>query len=256
MSGLSLRQAERWHNKLLEDPDRVRFLLEERGVVQDTLVEIWLGWDGQRYTIPVLDEDNKLVNVRRYKPGATNTKVLSVASHGSPIRLYMPFALKDDEDVVLAEGELDAIKTGQELAAAGLPIGVVSGTGGAGSIPPTERLEPLRERRVFIAYDCDDTGRRGAHKLAAALTGIARAVHVVDLGLGDEGEDLTDWFVRFGKTANELVELLESTPAWSVELQRPRRAAEETNQPRSWKGAVGRRAQRNRPVAGVLALSV
>ncbi len=88
----------------------------------------------------------------------------------------------------------------------------LTGTGGASTVPAD--LEPLRDRSVYLVYDCDDAGREGARKMGAALEEVAKEVFVVDLGLGP-GEDVTDWFVTHGRSEDELVELLEAADPYS-----------------------------------------
>jgi Toprim-like len=177
----------RWHGAVWS---HVQFLYD-RGLNQDILRQFKIGWNGERYTIPVYDQ-GKLVNVRLYKPNAPpNEKMWNWRGHGSPVRLYpgAPAA----NDAVLCEGEWDALLLRQH----GLPA--VTATHGAGTWAP-ELSAQLAGKRVYVAYDCDDAGRAGATTVAESLVQRAREVHVVDLGL-DEGEDVTDWFVitRAGK---------------------------------------------------------
>jgi len=204
-----------WHKRLMASPRLLAVMTEQRGLSPESLARGKIGHDGIRYTIPVRDEAGQLVNMRRYSATATaSNKVLHRPGFGSPVRLFATAERGDADEALVTEGELDAIKTSSELEAAGLRAWVVSGTGGAGNPPVADELERLRGMRVFIAYDCDGTGRSGAAKLAGKLAGIAASVHVVDLGLGDGGEDLTDWFVTRGLSAEKLWELIHEAPEW------------------------------------------
>ncbi len=201
------------HRALLANGERLAWLKEHRGLTKQTIKRARLGLDNQRYTIPIYD-NRRLVNVRRYKPEAKaeESKMLHTTGHGKPVRWYWPFGLDAAaETQLICEGELDAVLAAQEFRKAGLGVCVASGTGGASS--PPDDLRPMRGRDVVIVYDCDEAGRSGARKLADRLLGVAASVKVVDLGL-DAGQDVTDWFVTHGKTAQELVARWESEGEW------------------------------------------
>lgn len=203
------------HKALMADKERLAWLKEHRGLTKTTIKRARLGWNGERFTIPVYDADGALVNVRRYKPNAAANKMVNTTGHGSPARWYWPLGLDATADTILAvfEGELDAALGAQELRKAGLSVCVASGTGGASACPPD--LDPMRGRDVVIAYDCDEPGRIGARKLAGQLLGVAASVKVVDLGLNG-GEDVTDWFVTHSKTAKQLLALCKSTEPYGA----------------------------------------
>ncbi|GAH25727.1 unnamed protein product, partial [marine sediment metagenome] len=112
--------------------------------------------------------------------------------------------LKGDE-LWLCEGELDTLCAISN----GLPA--VSVTGGAGSWK--DDFTPLfKGKTVYIVYDCDEAGRKGSEKIASTLHGVA-CVKVIDLGL-ENGEDLTNWFVDYGRNKEELREEAKRTPVF------------------------------------------
>lgn len=186
------------------------FLTDERGLTPETIEMHKLGFlpsdGGGRITFPVRVQ-GKLYNVRRYKPHAKTAKMISWDGQGSPPLLYPWAVLRDTESrlpVLFCEGELDALLANQE--SDGLFV-AVTGTGGAQS-PPRD-LTLLKNRQVFIAYDCDKAGRDGAEKLRARLIEAGAAAYVVDLtrlGLApDSKEDVSDYFLKHGGTAETLV---------------------------------------------------
>jgi P4 family phage/plasmid primase-like protien len=214
-------ELKRWQQALHKEPTCLRFLHDERGLDDETIDGARLGWSKNRYTIPVFDVDKQLVNVRHYGPGAP-AKMTSVRGHGSP-RLYVPYHSPSDSSMVLiTEGELDCLKAGQELD----DVWCVSGTGGAGAPPSITELEPLRGRDVVIAYDCDKAGRAGSRKLAGWLETVAATVAILDLGLG-EGEDVTDWFIKHKRSADELREVIHAAPRLETAPPSDRRDVEE-----------------------------
>lgn len=218
-------QVAQWHARLLDDDERRQWFRDERGLSKATLAAARIGWNRSRYTVPVLDGDRSIVNVRRYAPDAeSGQKMLHTPGCGKPTRWYrLPDLIGADPKalVLVCEGELDALLAQQKFDAAGVPVVAVSGTGGAGN-PPAD-VEPFRGRAVAVLYDCDEAGRKGASKLAARLLGVAKSVRVVDLGMG-ESEDVTDWFAD-ERSAADLLALIES--ADNYEPGGPRRSTDE-----------------------------
>jgi hypothetical protein len=88
--------------------------------------------------------------------------------------------------VFIVEGEKDVLR----LAEHGLIA--TCNHGGAGSWDQ-RHAKWLQDRQVIILPDNDEAGRNHANKVAASLTGIARAVKLIELaGLPDKG-DVSDW---------------------------------------------------------------
>ena len=73
---------------------------------------------------------------------------------------------------------------------------------------------------MFIVYDNDDAGRKGGIKLATQLLQVCHnvvnctAFHTVCV---EKGEDLTDFFNKYGKTRQDLISFMNSTPAFTKE---------------------------------------
>lgn len=203
-------RAQWCHEQLVASDDRLHWLERHRGITLATVKECGMGWEprSKRYTFPIHAVDGHVVNVRSYRPGADASKVLHATGHGSPVRLYAPTGLNNCDRVLFVEGESDAVLAAQELEAIDGDVLVVTGTGGASTPPSAAELEPLRGCQVFICYDCDQPGLDGARKLQAALHTVAADVYVVDLDL-DRGEDITDWFMTHGNSADELIDLLD-----------------------------------------------
>lgn len=196
-----------WHDQMLNAyPERVEYLTEQRGLTREYIERFKVGWDGQRYTIPVRIR-GKWINVRRYLPNSkpAQQKILNLSGHGTAVLAFCEVLQANTLPVLLCEGEWDAILANQE--SAGQYV-AVTGTGGA-SNPPHD-LEALANREVFIAHDCDDAGVEGAAKTADRLREVGAVVHVVDLtklGLpyaAKHGADISDYFCKFGGTADKL----------------------------------------------------
>lgn len=211
------KQIRYWTKTLLSKPNALRFITDERGINRASIREFELGWDGQRYTIPIRDEDGELRNIRRYKPKARSHayKMISWGEGHGTGRLMGFDLLGDDsiQDVVLAAGELDYIIGRQH----GLPT--VTHTSGE-SVFKAEWAKWFKGKRVFVAYDDDKAGDRGATKVAQVLKGVAESVYRTKLNTGIDGGDITDYFVKLGgDTDSFLVLMKESETLWEGETE-------------------------------------
>ncbi len=192
----------RGYVKALTD-ETIQFLRETRGLSKEVIDKYRLGYheEKKRYSIPVM-QGGECVNIRLYLPNK-KPKFLPI-SPGRSIQLYPEDQLQNEE-VWLCEGEFDAL--------CGISHGLkcITVTGGAGSWK--DKFTGFFEgKKVNIVYDCDEGGKKGAEKIAGILSRVAE-IKVVDLGLGN-GEDLTDWFVIYGKNKEELLELIRKTPVY------------------------------------------
>lgn len=183
------KQVQAWHDRMMGSERHHKFMNETRGLSDDTLSEFLIGFDGGKYTIPIYDEDDNLVNVRRYNPKATDhrNKMVNIIGHGKG-RIYGLDVLENNDEVVLTEGELDRLVARQM----GLPA--VTHTSGA-SVFNREWAKHFVGKVVYIAYDDDESGDSGAAKVADVLKDVAHAVYRLRLKTGIRGGDITDFFV-------------------------------------------------------------
>jgi hypothetical protein len=190
--------------RLFSSSANLKLMREKRGLTRETLEKFGIGFFEGRFLIPVRDAKGRLVNVRKYKPNATDPKdkMMSWSRGTGSRRLFLPDVLEHHDEVVLVEGEMDAI-IGQQY---GLPT--LSHTAGATAWDSRWNLE-FEDKVVFICYDCDDTGRRGARKVEGQLQRYAKKVHVIALPLKEKGADLTNYFVDQGHTLQDFQALME-----------------------------------------------
>lgn len=133
---------------------------------------------------------------------------------GVPHSLYIAGELS--EDVAITEGEKDADNLHK------LGWTAVSGEDGAGPGKwRSEYTEQLRDFPVVIFQDNDDVGKAYAQEVAAALSSVAKSVHLLDLSkiwpeIPEHG-DVSDLIARFGEeqSSDMIAELIRKTPAWA-----------------------------------------
>lgn len=194
-----------WHDALLENPRALKAFISRRGIDMESIEEHEIGWDSScgRYTLPVYDREGQLVNVRKYKMGASSTeqKFWNAQGYGDarPFRIDEEFIAADA--VIVVEGEPDYILLKQM----GFPC--ITFTGGSGTWKH-EWNELFTDKAVYLAHDQDEAGEKGALKVANALRDFAVAVYRVKLPT--PGSDVTDFFMEEGHDADDFEKLMAS----------------------------------------------
>lgn len=195
--------AENYHKQLLENHKLLDFLINERGLTIETIKAAKLGCDDERICIPIADEDGYLVNIRKYKPHATEYKVISYDSGYGQARLYPIDNLLKHEDILLTEGEMDCLLANQ------LGYHAVTGTTGAGKLKQ-DLPSWFKDKNVYICYDIDEAGKKGAEAVSQQLCAYAKKVYIIKLPITtpDNG-DFTDFFITHKKSKAEFDALIQ-----------------------------------------------
>jgi len=192
-------EALAYHQRL---PKRLWNYLNERGIPDALIHKHLLGWNDQRITIPIPNRERKFAFFKLAKDPEDKFGPKMFSTRGAHAELYgWEQVLAKPEQIILCEGEFDRlVLEGQGFAA-------VTSTGGATTFRP-EWADALREiPNVFICFDNDAAGRTGAQQ-AARLIPHARLVKLPE-EVG-EGGDVTDYFVRLGKSREDFTRLLEA----------------------------------------------
>jgi DNA primase len=187
-------------------PQRIRnYLRQERGIPDTVIDRFMLGWNGFRITIPIYDRTCGVVSFKLAKDPRDRTQSSKmVASPGGHAELYgWERVLAKPAAIMICEGELDRLVLESRGFAA------VTSTGGAGTFR-AEWAEAFCEiTYVYICFDNDEAGRKGARRIAQLIP-HARIVQLPD-DVGDGG-DVTDFFVRLGRSREEFLKLLKTAP--------------------------------------------
>jgi putative DNA primase/helicase len=169
-----------------------------------------------KIAIPIFNGFGKLENIRLYQPGAKQFKIISFAESTGDARLFP--AKPQDGPVLLCEGESDT------LCALSHGFNAITQTSKLKKWPD-EHLKYFKGRDVVIAYDADKAGQSYTRFAAESLTSKAKSIRIIQwpafMGVDasgsvpkDHGQDLTDFFVRHGKTAEDLQVLIDDALPW------------------------------------------
>jgi hypothetical protein len=210
-------ELRRWRATLWQLPKAMRYLMDERGLTIATIREHGLGYGRFHYRpaafmLPIFNGNGELVSLKeRYWPKPWVKRRQSVAPKkeiwkrnllNRPRQLYPIGALrKGSGGLIVCEGELDALLLNQALS----DIPAVTGTAGTSWNPEWDRY--IAGKCVAVVYDAGPVSFNVAKRRAQEfLAAGAREAWAVDLRLAEmrDGEDITDWFMRYGRSAEEL----------------------------------------------------
>ena len=219
-------EVEKCHKVLLKTKGAMSLLTKQRGLSCKIIDKYMLGFDNTgndpRIWIPVTNSSGKYINIRKYRPGVTHRKVIGYKTGYNTVSIF-PAEPSPNDDVYVMEGEMDML-----LARS---IGLDAYTQTAGAMTWSVAFNKyFKDKNVFIAYDNDDEGRKGAEKVAAALAPVAKAIHIVNLPVDNSKEDFTDYIVKYGKTAKDFLELCRSAEAQKVKVQLEVERSNETHE--------------------------
>lgn len=179
--------ATRALKRLLQDTEVLKYVTETRGLSIEAVNHFNLGLevdkDGTRWlTIPHFIKDECMNIKSRTIPPAEKT---FRRIKDCPSVLFNADALEGAEEIFITEGEIDAISLWGE----GIK-NVIGATTGAGSFDPEwiDQLKPIK--KIYLCYDPDEPGQKGAREVARRL-GYGRCFNVVL----PEGQDVNEFFI-------------------------------------------------------------
>ena len=176
-------------HKINNMPVEILEWLRDRGLTNETIKISKLSWNGYEIIIPVFDKNGILLFYKyRRKPSSFDGPKYRYET-GSTASLYNVQTLENitDEPVFICEGELDALLLNSMGNIA------VTSTGGSGTFKK-EWAKYFDGKRVYIVFDRDDAGYKGAMKVQS----LVPHAEIIILPDDFEGNDLTDYFQKFG----------------------------------------------------------
>lgn len=199
-----------WKNSRVVNKELID-LCEQLGISKETAEELLLLSNTDTSVCFPIFIYGKLVDIRSYTPHG-NPKIKSRT--GAASGLVIPFDIWQES----AYNKTTLICAGEKDMALARTYGfnAITITGGEMSLP----LSPLwfKDRDVVILYDNDDAGRMGGNKLANYLLPYCHTVknctsfHEVCC---ENGEDITDFFMTYHKTREDLIAYMNSTAVYT-----------------------------------------
>ena len=182
-------------------PERIINYLHRRGIADEMIAVHRLGWNGQRITIPIFTREGELAFFKLAKdPEDPTDSPKMLTARGGSLELYgWEQLLAKPSRIIVCEGEFDRLV----LETNGIPA--VTATGGAGSFRAEWATHFENIAEVYLCFDRDDAGRRGALRVGEFLPNAKIIDLPEDVGTGG---DVTDVFVRLGRTRDAFLELM------------------------------------------------
>jgi DNA primase len=204
-------------------PERISDYLNKRGISNEQIDKHLLGWNGYRITIPIFSRSGELAFFKYAKdPEDKNPAPKMFATTGAYAELYgWENLINKTSPVVICEGEFDRLV----LETQGIPA--VTSTAGAVTFRKEWADEFATISDVYICFDRDEAGQRGTLRVGGLIPHAKIITLPVEVG---EGGDVTDFFVRLGKTKEDFLDLMiGAQPGPDL----PTRQAETPRRPRS-----------------------
>jgi hypothetical protein len=199
-------EVQEWAERLERSPALLARLERERGWSRRALVELEVGFDGERITVPIWrpaapadrSEGAVLQGLLRLRLDRRERPKVS-AVPGTRLGLLPPPAStrRREGRVLLVEGPSDMLAA----RSAGLPAIAVPGANAWRS----EWANALHGRTVIVVMDCDRPGRQAAARIAEDLDRRGIVAGIRDLAPDrQDGYDVSDW-LRADKPAAQLL---------------------------------------------------
>lgn len=196
--------SENQHKSLLENQN-VLDKLNNLKITKETIDELNLGYMTNCLATPVF-KNGKLINIARYNINKMSNYPKVRYNENTNSGDIIPFDIwkKDYRATVICEGEKDMIVARSQ------GFNAITLTGGSQSTLQSEYFEYFKNRDVYICYDNDDAGVRGAKKLYKDLKSHCKNVYVSDISCvcTETKEDVTDFFVKYDKNYDDFKDLL------------------------------------------------
>lgn len=194
---------QRAHADLIENTKVLQLLKEKRGLTKQTIEKYKIGYNGERFTIPIVI-GGVLVNIRKYSMEAKRAKMLGVEEFNTK-KIFPYENLFNGDTIHLMEGEMDCLLANQ------LGINAVTVTAGAGNWKEEWGilLKEIGIKKVVICYDIDATGVKGAQKIRDRLLSFVKEIVVVKLPIIDPPNgDFTDYVHNQNHSVEEYLALV------------------------------------------------
>ncbi len=187
-------------------PPHIREYLHNRGITEDIIGQYKLGY-GQFYrkqwiTIPIKDIYGNYSFFKLRQDPTLGDEKMTYPKTGAEAQLFDWKSLTYDEDkIIICEGEFDRLL----LISKG--INAVTSTHGAMTFKEEWIEKITKDKTVYVCFDNDETGRKGAERVANMLEKNGNETFIITLPqeTGEKG-DITDYFVKLNGSIEDLFE--------------------------------------------------
>lgn len=196
-----------WENNIqqLYNPVDNKHLYQELGISDEVAKALKLGYSDGGLGFPVFMY-NTLLDIRTYK---RNGKPKCKSCAGAKEGLIIPYDLwsNSKKATLLCAGEKDM------AIARTMGFNAITFTGGELKLPDMFK-KSFENKKIYICYDNDEAGKKGASKVAEYLFKcnakpfIVTGHHSV---CTEKGEDIWDFFMKYHKTKEDLIKILNET---------------------------------------------
>lgn len=204
---------EQWHQRIW-NAGPLLTELRNRGLTDDDIREHRLGFDKDRITIPIYDMSGRIVNVRKYLPGAPGKLKMRNTTNYGGARLYKIEQTSKYDTLWICGGEMKTIVAARLLNPRG--VGAICPTGGEGTWDESFNSY-IKGKKIYICLDVDVGGQEGSRRLADKIYSVASEVHIVRLPLDQKvypKGDINDWVKFEDAGESEFAEIESSTVQW------------------------------------------
>ena len=193
------------HKSLLDNKEVLQKLYELK-INDDTIEKLSLGYITNCLATPVF-KNGQLINIARYNINKIPNKPKNEYNKNANTGDIVPFDIwkNDFNDTIICEGEKDMIVARSQ------GYNAITLTGGAQANIQKDYLKYFKDRKVYICYDNDDVGKQGSIKRYKELKEYCD-VYIIDLSkiCVLNKEDITDFFVKYGKTAKDFENIMKN----------------------------------------------
>lgn len=155
---------------------QLKSLAEKRGLKVDTLKKHKIGHDKPKgiYTIPIYTIEGDVIDVRRYNPSPKPGQEKMLSSSGAKLGIFGIKSLLNDDRVLIAEGEWDAMTLEEQGYNA---IGIC----GVGNLPKRD-IELFKDKDIIFCYDWDEngSGQKGVLTDAKKIRQQAKSIRSIE----------------------------------------------------------------------------
>ena len=181
--------------------------LYDRGITDEDIKAARLGYFQGRIMIPIYDMEGRVVNIRKYLPGAPGPEKMK------NVRGYTTMALYPIKQIIyptiwICGGEMKALVAARKLNPH--QVGAITVTAGEGNWDHSFN-DLIKDKYIFICMDVDQAGLAARRIIANVIHKIVKAIYFIDLPLDvikyPKG-DLNDWVGGEGATSEDFLTLM------------------------------------------------